>query len=83
MSLRIFKVTAYLEVDNSNLSGDGAKDINDLTEFVIDGLSCDPAIKPGMVVVEPCEGAGGTCTVLLDGLPVRSCLLLIAEAEEG
>jgi len=27
------------------------------------------------------EGACGTCTVLLDGAPVRSCLLLAIEAE--
>ena len=33
-------------------------------------------------VKESCgQGACGSCTVLLDGLPVRSCLLLAGEAE--
>ena len=68
-----------------------------LLTLTINGVEQSLAIRPNATLLEVLreelqltgtkegcgEGACGSCTVLMNGRPVRSCLLLAAEAEGG
>jgi len=67
------KMTLNLMINNENC------EINTFPNRTLLEVLRDDLMLTG--TKESCgEGACGVCTVLLDGLPVRSCLLLVSEA---
>ncbi|MBW1722316.1 MAG: (2Fe-2S)-binding protein [Deltaproteobacteria bacterium] len=66
-------------------------------KFVVNGQPVDLNVKPSETLLETLRdrleltgakegcglGACGSCTVLLNGLPTRSCIVLTAELDDG
>ena len=53
MSKRLFKFTAYLEVQRHDLTGDEIDDMRNLHDWVLDSLSSNPAVQVGSSSMEP------------------------------